>query len=62
MEICNTDRSAPSPSPPSFLSSLKVYNGTFSDESVWKTFLRPFPFLLSPVVRMHAVSFAYRAY
>ncbi|KAI1784320.1 MFS general substrate transporter [Ganoderma leucocontextum] len=35
--------------PPTFLRQLKIYNGTFSDESVWKIFLRPFPFVLSPV-------------
>ncbi|KAM5540669.1 hypothetical protein V8D89_005700 [Ganoderma adspersum] len=33
--------------PPSFLSHLKIYNGIFSDESLWKIFVRPFPFLLS---------------
>ncbi|KAM5535243.1 hypothetical protein V8D89_011049 [Ganoderma adspersum] len=32
-----------------FLSQLKIYNGTFSVESVWKIFLRSFPFILSPV-------------
>jgi len=35
---------------PSYLSQLKIWHGTFSDESIVKIFLRPFPFLLSPVV------------
>ncbi|THV06474.1 MFS general substrate transporter [Dendrothele bispora CBS 962.96] len=34
---------------PSYLSQLKIWHGTFSDESLFKIFLRPFPFLLSPV-------------
>ncbi|PIL28608.1 MFS general substrate transporter [Ganoderma sinense ZZ0214-1] len=34
---------------PTFLSQFKIYNGTFSDETIWRIFLRPFPFLLSPV-------------
>ena len=39
---------------PTFVSQLKVYSGTFSEESLWKIFLQPFPFILSPVVRrMH---------
>ena len=46
-----SDPDALSPKPPSFLSQLKIYNGTFSDESVWKIFFRPIPFILSPVVR-----------
>ena len=37
---------------PTFLSQVKIYNGTFSDESIWKLSLRPFPFILSPVVRI----------
>ena len=32
------------------LSHLKIYNGPFSGESIWKIFLRSFPFVLSPVV------------
>lgn len=43
---------------PSYLSQLKIWHGTFTDVSMWKIFLRPFPFLLSPVVRSfpsHAV-------
>ncbi|CAL1694911.1 unnamed protein product [Somion occarium] len=36
-------------SPPRWTSQLKIYNGTFSDENLFKIFLRPFPFLLSPV-------------
>ncbi|KAM5535242.1 hypothetical protein V8D89_011048 [Ganoderma adspersum] len=35
--------------PPTCLSQLKIYNGTFSDESIWRIFLQPFPFILSPV-------------
>ncbi|THH31940.1 hypothetical protein EUX98_g2249 [Antrodiella citrinella] len=33
----------------SYLSSLKVWNGTFSNDNMFKIFLRPFPFLFSPV-------------
>ena len=43
---------SPSQSPPTFVSHLKVYNGTYSEQSVWKIFLRPLPFVLSPVVRL----------
>ncbi|KAF5375213.1 hypothetical protein D9758_000497 [Tetrapyrgos nigripes] len=32
-----------------FLSQLKLWHGTFSDDSLFKIFLRPFPFVLSPV-------------
>lgn len=39
---------------PTYKSQLKVWHGTFTDESLWRTFLRPFPFLLSPVVCMSA--------
>lgn len=38
-------------SPPKWTSQLKIYNGTFSKENFFKIFLRPLPFLLSPVVR-----------
>ena len=38
------------------LSHLKIYNGTYSDESIWRLFLQPFPFLLSPVVRKHLIT------
>ncbi|TFK70466.1 MFS general substrate transporter [Pluteus cervinus] len=37
------------PAPPSYRSQLTIYSGTYSDTSLWKIFLRPFPFLLSPV-------------
>ena len=37
---------------PTFFSRLRIFNGTFSDESLWKIFLRPFPFILSPMVRV----------
>ena len=50
-EMLDIEPSVSSPNPPSFLSQLKVYNGTFSRESIWKIFLRPLPFMLSPVVR-----------
>ncbi|KAF8963907.1 MFS general substrate transporter [Flammula alnicola] len=37
------------PSRKSYLSQLKIYNGTFSNISILKLFFRPFPFLLSPI-------------
>ncbi|KAM5538316.1 hypothetical protein V8D89_007918 [Ganoderma adspersum] len=49
VEIRSVDRDAPSANPPTFLSQLKIYNGTFTDDSVWKIFFRPLPFILSPV-------------
>ena len=48
-DVESVDQS-PYPPPPSYLSTLKLWHGTFTDESIWKIFLRPFPFLLSPVV------------
>ncbi|PIL31083.1 MFS general substrate transporter [Ganoderma sinense ZZ0214-1] len=49
-EIESVKNSSPArPSPPRCLSTLRVWNGTFTDESIWMIFLRPFPFLLSPV-------------
>ncbi|PPQ79900.1 hypothetical protein CVT25_002956 [Psilocybe cyanescens] len=33
----------------SFVFELKIWNGTFSNISIFKLFFRPFPFLLSPV-------------
>ncbi|KAL0575809.1 hypothetical protein V5O48_006163 [Marasmius crinis-equi] len=33
----------------SYISQLKIWHGTFTDVSLVKIFLRPFPFLLSPV-------------
>ncbi|PIL31087.1 MFS general substrate transporter [Ganoderma sinense ZZ0214-1] len=36
-----------------FLSRLKVYNGTFSDESFWKIFTRSFTLIASPVGLTH---------
>ncbi|PIL31142.1 MFS general substrate transporter [Ganoderma sinense ZZ0214-1] len=36
-------------SPATYLSQLKIYNGTFSNESVFKIFLQPLPFVLSPM-------------
>ena len=41
---------------PTFLSQVKIYNGTFSDESMWKIFLRPFSFILSPVVSINSAT------
>lgn len=37
---------------PSYLSQLKIWNGTFSDEPLWKLVMRPLPFMCSPVVRV----------
>ncbi|RDB19503.1 Protein HOL1 [Hypsizygus marmoreus] len=34
---------------PSYRSQLRIWNGTFSNASLFRIFLRPFPFLLSPV-------------
>ncbi|TBU58126.1 MFS general substrate transporter [Dichomitus squalens] len=48
-DVESFDRTPPSPSPPTFLSQLKVYNGRLSEESVWKILLSPLPFVLSPV-------------
>ncbi|KAI0756085.1 MFS general substrate transporter [Daedaleopsis nitida] len=48
-DVESVDRSSQTPSPPSYISQLKVWHGTFTDESIFKIFLRPFPFLLSPV-------------
>ncbi|TBU25832.1 MFS general substrate transporter [Dichomitus squalens] len=48
-DVESFDRTPPSPSPPTFLSQLKVYNGRLSEESVWKILLSPWPFVLSPV-------------
>ena len=51
-EVESVGRSSPTHPPPSiYLSLLRVWNGTFTDESIWRILLRPFPFLLSPVVR-----------
>ncbi|KAF9486341.1 MFS general substrate transporter [Pholiota conissans] len=33
----------------SYLSQLKIYNGTYTNVSIFKLFFRPFPFLLSPI-------------
>lgn len=41
---------------PSYLSQLKVWNGTFSDEPLWKLVMRPLPFMCSPVVRVFICS------
>ncbi|KAI0714550.1 MFS general substrate transporter [Earliella scabrosa] len=47
-DVESVDRSSEAPQP-SYRSQLKVWHGTFTDESIWKILLRPFPFLLSPV-------------
>ena len=51
-EVESVDRVS-QPRPPTYVSQLKIWHGTFTDESIWKIFLRPFPFLLSPVVRTY---------
>ena len=38
------------PTPKTYVSQLKVWNGIYSQSNLLKIFLRPFPFLLSPVV------------
>ncbi|EJF67464.1 MFS general substrate transporter [Dichomitus squalens LYAD-421 SS1] len=49
-EIESVGRSSAAPPPvPSYMSSLKIWSGTYTDESIWRLSLRPFPFLLSPV-------------
>ncbi|PIL27048.1 MFS general substrate transporter [Ganoderma sinense ZZ0214-1] len=58
IEVQDVGRNASLPKPPSFLSHLKIYNGTFSDESLWKIFVRPFPFLLSPVTWFMFLSYS----
>ena len=51
-EVESVGKSSPAHSArQSFISTLRIWNGTFTDESIWTIFLRPFPFLLSPVVR-----------
>ena len=37
---------------PTYLSGLKVWHGTYTDENLLKIFLKPFPFILSPVARI----------
>ncbi|GLB43611.1 putative major facilitator superfamily protein [Lyophyllum shimeji] len=37
------------PEKPSYISQLKIWNGTFSNASLFRIFIRPFPFVLSPV-------------
>ena len=54
------DHNAFYPKPPSFFRQFKVYNGTFSGDSLWKIFLRPYQFILSPVVRLLPVEFCRR--
>ena len=49
------DKSLPSaegpiPSSKSYVSQLRIWNGTYSQANILKIFLRPFPFLLSPIV------------
>ena len=46
-EVESVGKSSPAHSAPqSFISTLTIWNGTFTDESIWTIFLRPFPFLL----------------
>ncbi|EIM83258.1 MFS general substrate transporter, partial [Stereum hirsutum FP-91666 SS1] len=47
-EATQHSRATPQPKP-SYLSQLKVWNGTFSDEPLWKLVMRPLPFMCSPV-------------
>ena len=49
------DKSLPSlerpiPVPKTYVSQLRIWNGVYSQVNIIKIFLRPFPFLLSPVV------------
>ena len=49
------DKSLPSvgkpiPSQKTYVSQLRIWNGIYSKDNIFKIFLRPFPFLLSPVV------------
>ncbi|KAF8808032.1 MFS general substrate transporter [Phlegmacium glaucopus] len=39
----------PMPSPKTYVSQLKIWNGIYSQDSILKIFFRPFSFLLSPV-------------
>ncbi|KAH9923125.1 MFS general substrate transporter [Epithele typhae] len=48
-DSAEAEQLSPYPSPPSYVSTLKIWNGTFTNESLITIFLRPFPFLLSPV-------------
>ena len=41
---------SPIPSPKTYVSQLRIWNGIYSQDNILKIFLRPFPFLLSPVV------------
>ena len=50
--LSDFDPNAASPNQATFFSQLKIYNGTFSDERLWSIFFRPFPLILSPVVRV----------
>ena len=40
----------PIPSSRTYVSQLRIWNGIYSEANILKIFLRPFPFLLSPVV------------
>ena len=33
-----------------YVSQLRIWNGTYSQDGILRIFLRPFPFVLSPVV------------
>ncbi|KAJ3476205.1 hypothetical protein NLI96_g11318 [Meripilus lineatus] len=43
------DSSVTQPQRPSYRSELKIWNGSFSKQSFWRIFLRPIPFIFSPV-------------
>ncbi|KAG5222359.1 MFS substrate transporter [Salix suchowensis] len=47
------------PRPATYISQLSLWHGTFTDVNILKIFLRPFPFLLSPIV---SCRFARRPY
>lgn len=46
--------------PSSFLSQLKICNGTFSEENLWRIFTRPFALIASPVVSAAHLSIWWR--
>ncbi len=49
-EVPVLDSPAPLVANPSYVSQLKIWNGSFSNQSFFKIFLRPIPLLFSPVV------------
>ncbi|KAF9055995.1 MFS general substrate transporter [Panaeolus papilionaceus] len=49
LEGPQSDAESSVPMRKTYLSQLKIYNGTFTAASIFRLFMRPFPFLLSPV-------------